>query len=254
MKKISIILLITAVIISALCIWQRNNIKAVYIFLTTDSESVEKLLEENKKALDDKIKTYSEYAPRNLTVEEEKKIASGELSMEEAAKLLLEGTEEEKGAESEATAPEIETEVKNEVEAEKPADKNVTEKNNTAEQIAENKKKEGEIIRNYTAQFYSMKAYYIGQLSQIEAQAKKDYSAMSAEEKNNLSKTAFVNKYMGYATALQSECDTKVNSLLKSMKTELKAVNGDISIIDVIQQAYSDEKAARKAYYMNMVS
>ena len=43
-------------------------------------------------------------------------------------------------------------------------------------------------------------------------------------------------------------------SYAKLMKDELKAVGGDVAIIDVIKQAYENEKAARKAYYMNMVS
>ena len=270
MKKRYIILLVAVVLISILCIWQRNNIKALYLFARYDKADIEKMLEESNKELEKKIEKYSDYLPRTLTSEEEARIASGELSIEEATELLIgdeetvaDGTvdvnaEKETQAESESANKITEDSLDEEKnKAEKAS--GTEEKNNTAGTTKvtasdSGNKKEGEIIRNYTAQFYSLKAYYIGQLSQIETGARKDYAAMSKEEKKNLSKTTFINKYMSHAMALQGECDSKVDSLLKSMKEELKEVGGNTSIIGVIQQAYENEKAARKAYYMNMVS
>lgn len=276
MKKRYIILLVAIVMFFALCIWQRNNIKALYLFVRYDEADIEKMLEESNKELEKKIEKYSDYLPRTLTPEEEARIASGELTIDEATEMLL-GEAENNDATNEK---DVQTE--NEATDENQPDNEIVKEENNAEETndavkkedkkeettkkeheqeksdviaADNSKKsEGDIIRNYTAKFYSMKAYYVGQLSGIEADAKKDYASMSKEEKKNLSKTTFINKYIGYATALQNECDAEVESLLKSMKEELKAVGGDTSIIGVIRQAYDNEKAARKAYYMNMVS
>ncbi|MBQ2941472.1 MAG: hypothetical protein IJD97_04475 [Clostridia bacterium] len=276
MKKWMIASLVTVLILGALCIWQRNNIEALYLALTNDREGVEKMIEDNKKDLEEKIKEYSDVVPRNLTPEEEEMIARGEMSVEEATALLLAETEntdettaeessaaEEKAPEKEE-APEVEEEitekepVKTEETPSKTETSTKTENPGTAttgktDSTKKNKAKESEIIKNYTAQFYSMKAYYIGQLNQIEANARSEYSSMSKEQKKNLSKAGFVGKYVGYATGLQSECDAKVSGLLEQMKAELKAVGGDLSIINTVKQAYENEKAARKAYYMNMV-
>ena len=242
MKKALCIIIAVVIVLAGLFFWQRNNIEALYLFITKDSDGVNEYIEENQRKLEKEIKEYTEYLPRTLTPEEEERIAKGEMSVEEATEMLIGETEE-----IEKTDVENVTETKTE-----PAD--IPVKNE--EKVTENKPSGAsvsDIIKKYTANFYSLKAYYIGQLNQVEASARSEYSAMSAEEKKNLSKATFVGKYMGYATALQSECDSKVEGLLSDMKKELVAAGGDTKIIETIRKAYSDEKAARKAHYMNMV-
>ncbi len=253
MKKRYAVLLIILVAVAALCFWQRNNIEALFIFATNDSESTEHLIEENKEKLSKELEKYSDAVPRALTAEEEEKIASGEMSISDAVKMLLDETEEKSeevspsGTKSDKNA---ETEAKTETPASSTTGQTVVKRNDTKN----NKEKENTIIKRYTAELYSMKAYYIGQLSQIEGRARSEFSAMTPAEKKNLSKAAFVGKYAGYATSLLGECDSRVNSLLANMKSELSEVGGDMSIIPTIRQAYESEKAARKAYYLNMVS
>lgn len=238
MKKRYIILIVIALAVAGLCFHQRNNIKAIIIFATHSTEDTEKLIQKNKEELNESLKKYSEYIPRDLTSEEEEKIASGELSVEEAAEILLKeaSEEEEKAADGSNSASRPSSSGNENTSVNKETDKSAS------------------VIKRYTAELYSMKAYYMGQLSQIESRARSEYSAMSSTEKKNLSKAAFVGKYAGYATTLMGECDGKVNSLLSSMKAELTSVGGDTSIISAIRQAYENEKAARKAYYLNMVA
>lgn len=249
MKKRYAVLLIILVAVAALCFWQRNNIEALFIFATNDSESTEHLIEENKEKLSKELEKYSDAVPRPLTAEEEEKIASGEMSVSDAVKMLLDETEAKSeevsssGAKSDKNA---ESGGKTETPSSSTTGQTVVKRND--------KEKENAIIKRYTAELYSMKAYYIGQLSQIEGRARSEFSAMTPAEKKNLSKAAFVGKYAGYATSLLGECDSRVNSLLANMKSELSEVGGDMSIIPTIRQAYESEKAARKAYYLNMVS
>ncbi len=245
MKKRYAVLLIILLAVAALCFWQRNNIEALFIFATNNAEDTQRLIEENREKLNKELEKYTDVVPRQLTAEEEEKIASGELSVADATKMLIEEEPIKDGA---AEKPEDgqKTESPETKPAEKPAANTGT--------VKKDKSKENAIIKRYTAELYSMKAYYIGQLNQIEGRARTEFSSMSAAEKKNLSKAAFVGKYAGYATSLLGECDSKVNSLLADMKTELSEVGGDTSIISTIRQAYEGEKAARKAYYLNMVS
>ncbi len=235
MKKTLVIVSVVAVILLSLLFWQKNNIEALYMYLTKDSVEVSEFIEKTNKELSEEISKYSDDIPRNFTKEEEEKIASGEISIEEAANILL--SEEKDPLISENSGNEIKEEPGK---TENPAP-------------TDNKAKVSSIIKRYTAQFYSMKAYYMGQLSQIEGKARAEYSALSKEEKKNLSKATFVGQYAGYALSLQSECDKKVESLLSDMKKELKEAGGDTSIISVIKEAYETEKAAKKAYYLNLV-
>lgn len=306
MKKRYIITLSLIICIAAVCVWQKNNLEALYIFATSDREATAELIEKNKAELSELLKKYSDSVPRQLTAEEEEKIANGELSVEDAVKILLEEDEEvitpdEPSVDNNAptvkedvtAAPNVKTEPPKELPKELPKpstsnpnapsspfsspvtttvpadkintqptggtsptvkDETVGTKPSADNPSGKNKEKESAIIKRYTAELYSMKAYYIGQLNQIEGRARAEFSAMSSTEKKNLSKAAFVGKYAGYATGLLGECDGKVSSLLSQMKSELTAIGGDTSIISTIKQAYESEKAARKAYYLNMVS
>ncbi len=251
MKKRYVVLSVVCLLVATLCIWQRNNIKALIIFATSDRAHTEALIEKNKEELDEALKKHSDSVPRPLTKEEEDMIASGELSVEEAVNLLL----AEDGSSSSSEKSEEE---RNLAASSKPTENpsaSPSAPSSPAPSVADDKKsKENAIIKRYTAELYSMKAYYIGQLNQIESRARSEFSSMSDAEKKNLSKAAFVAKYAGYATSLLGECDGKVSALLSEMKSELSAVDGDMSIISTIKQAYESEKAARKAYYLNMVS
>ncbi len=237
-KKIVVFAIIVAILLG-LGLWQKNNLKAIYMYFTSDTEEVSKILETNRENLEKEISKYSEDVPRALTKEEEELIASGELSVEDATKMLLEENNKNENV------PENENPGKAETEN-PPLKEEKPEKDGK-------KNDESAIIKKYTAQFYSMKAYYMGQLSQIESKAKAEYTSLSTEEKKNLSKAAFVGKYASYALNLQSECDSKVDSLLKDMKKELKEAGADTGIITTIKEAYEAEKTARKAYYLNLV-
>ncbi len=253
MKKWMIALLVAIALIVALCFWQRNNIKALYLFMTNDKAGVEQIIENNRKDLEDKIKEYGEDMPRNFTPEEEEKIASGEITVDEAVELLLgeepsveenEGTLIEENEEPSADVPEEnKTSAVNEENSDKADSKDKAKEKNPG----------SDIIKRYTAKFYSLKAYYLGQLGSIESQAKSDYSALTKEQKKSLSKASFASKYINYALSLESECDSQVESLLAEMKTELTEAGADISVIGVIRQAYNSEKAAKKADYMSIL-
>lgn len=292
MKKRYIVLIIIVLLIAALGFWQRNNIEALIIFSTHSTEGTEKLIEENKEKLAESLKQYSDVVPRDLTPEEEAKIASGELSVAEATEMLLSETESSQiknGENSEAIPSsssdgETKTEpVKDSIQSGTPSQSGSTSASEDSTSTAKpaqssttsaskdststtkpaqssttsSTKKENKaapIIKRYTAELYSMKAYYIGQLSQIESRARNEFNNMNPEEKGKLSKASFIAKYAGYATTLMVECDGKVNSLLSGMKQELTAAGQDTAVISTIRQAYESEKAARKAYYLNMVS
>lgn len=230
-----IILIALLLLSAALCLWQKNNILALYLYVTYDQQQVADLIVEKQEKLQENIGQYQVALPRDLTEEEVKMLETGELTVEEATKLLLSK----------------ESEQKDHVPPEK-SETSSTEAGGT-ESPGKTEDASAEIIRRYVAHIYSLKAYYMGQLNQIEARARSEYGAMTAKEKKNLSKAAFLGKYISYANSLMSECDGKMTSLLSEMKSELRAVGGDLSVITTIKQSYESEKAAQKAYYMSLV-
>ncbi len=223
-KKVVLIILCIALISgTALAIWQWNNIKAVYYFMTAgSSETISQEIEMTKKEREEAVSEYIDGKVRDFTEEEEQKIISGELSVEEATEIIKQDFKE-----------------------------SVKDKN---EEQSDSKKNEiDEFIADNIIQLYSYKAYYLGQLGQIEKAAIADYKALPAKDRNLVSKQAIVDKYIGMANALLVECDGKVHKIMSTLEKKLKENKMDLSIINKINNSYEEEKALKKAYYMSLL-
>ncbi|MBQ2890759.1 MAG: hypothetical protein IJE44_03830 [Clostridia bacterium] len=210
--------------IIVLVAWRWNDIKAAYYFISnptseTITEKIEKTKEEREKA----VSEYIEGTVRDFTEEEEKKITSGELTVEEATEIIKQEFE------NSVAKPEGET----------PKEKD---KQEIDAFIAEN------II-----QLYSYKAYYLGQLGQIEKAALADYRALPKKDRTLVSKQSIIDKYIGTANALLIECDGKVNGIIKKLEKKLVENKMDTSIVKQISKSYEEEKALKKAYYISLL-
>ncbi len=225
-KKIFLIFLFVLVI--GLCfvgIWQRNNISAVIkMFSKTDIELAQEL-DKTKKELENDLKEYIPEVISDFTAEEEKQIMKGEMTVEEAVSKINE-------------------KYKNSTAKNEGVSSNEGSKNSATEKL----------ISEKIVELYSLKAYYLGQLGQMEAAVKRDYIALPEAKKTLVGKTELVEKYMGVATNLLNQCDAKVNSLLKDLEKEIKKADGDTSIIKTIRASYENEKAVKKAYYLKLLN
>lgn len=225
-KKVLLIILCVFVVgITALTIWQWNNIRAVYYWVTVgETEDIAKEIEVTKKEREEIVSEYINGKVRDFTEEEEQKIVSGELSVEEATKIIKEEFEKSLNTSE---------------------NKNPSKKNN---------KEIDEFIADNIIQLYSYKAYYLGQLGQIEKAAIADYKALSPKDRTVVSKQTIVDKYIGTVNALLVECDGKVHKIMDTLSKKLKENKMDTSIVDKINSSYEEEKALKKAYYMSLLN
>ena len=223
-KRTKILLGIVLTILVAVVvigIWQRNNIAAVVKSVSKSQEEIAGELNRSKKQLENELSEKYTTIVSDFTAEEERQIMKGELSIEEVKNRLDRKYEEKKNSSSAVASP----------------------------QSAEVDK----LIGDKVIELYSLKAYYLGQLGQIEASVKKDYIAMPEEKRNLVGKQELVTKYMGTALSLMNQCDAQVNELLSGLEKSLKKLNGDTAIIKTIRDAYENEKALKKAYYLKLL-
>lgn len=221
-KKILLGIVLTIfVAVIAIGIWQRNNITAVMKSLSNTSEEIASELNNSKKQLEIELSEKYTTVISDFTAEEERQIMKGELSLEEIKNRLDKKYEEKKNS-SAATPSKNSTEV-------------------------------DKLIGDKVIELYSLKAYYLGQLGQIEASVKKDYIALPKEKRNLVGKQALVTKYMGTALSLMNQCDAQVNDLIAGLEESLKKLTSDTSIIKTIRDAYENEKALKKAYYLKLL-
>ncbi len=217
-KKIIIFSVLGAIIIlvSAFAVVQRDNISALIKAFNYSEEDLSKMMADNKEKLEKELEEKVPEMVSDFSEEDEKKIMSGELSLEEAVKLKEKELEEKKSASN----------------------------------VSKDEKTSG-IVSKKVIEFYSLKAYYLGQLGQLEAKAIADYKALPENKRNLVGKKEVVGKYMSVATSLLAQCDGRVEGLLKELEGEIKAAGGDLSVISTIRSAYENEKNLKKAYYMS---
>ena len=60
-----------------------------------------------------------------------------------------------------------------------------------------------------------------------------------------------MSSYLAKATALEKECDGKMDAVIAEMERLIKENNGDMSLTDTVFDTYVKEKSIKKAWYLS---
>ena len=224
-KVLFVFLIFIAALILGIGIWQWNNIVAVYKTVTTTQEQLEQEINKNKQKLEEELTRKYSTIVSDFSAEEEKKLIKGEITVEQAVENLNKRYEKKKN-----------------------------ERASTGQSNNINTEKIDELIGDKVIELYSLKAYYLGQLGQMEAKVKNEYAAMPIEKKNLVGKKELVSKHMSVALGLMNQCDAKVAELVAGLESELKKLGGDTSIVKTIKDTYENEKTLKKAQYLKLLN
>jgi len=282
-KLIIIIFAVILAIVIALLLWQRENVKAVIDFAKYSKEEIASKIDDSKK---DVSNTLSEYniSVRDFTLEEEDLLLKGELSVEEAVSRILgnessDNSDKENVSENQSLANNAND--KNEISADNVSENenlnnnNVSENenlanntdnenknsssntkgNNTEVQNSSNSENNNELnkkINEKITKIYGIKAYYLGKLGALENEVKSQYNALPEGSKNPAAIKNIISSNIGTAVSLESSCDSEIETVLSELETILKDSNQDTAIVDKIRNAYIDEKALKKSYYLSL--
>lgn len=226
LKTFLIIVAVFIVLIAAVCVWQKDNITAALNSQKYTQEEIADKITDSKQTVQQTIEKYNLPIVRDFTFEEEEKIRKGELTVEEAMQLIY--------AQPTQT-DENDADVNNNND-----DSNKTQQVQTDPASA--------IVADYITQVYSLKAYYIGQLGNVESEMRQVYN-QSGKDKSKIA--GIVKSYLPRIASMESECDKKIDALLSSLRADLNAIGADTSVADQIQEAYINEKSLRKSYYLS---
>ena len=98
---------------------------------------------------------------------------------------------------------------------------------------------------------YDLRAQYVTALENMEAEAKKEYSALPQSDRAATKLVKIAKGYISKATALEKECDDKMDAIVAEMTKLVKENKGDLSIADAVIDAYANEKRLKKAWYIS---
>ncbi len=229
------------VLVAALAVWQKNNIQAVLEYISAGSqEEIEEKLQQNQQAITDVMTKNPEIVVRDVTEEEKQALRDGTLSQEELTDRLL-GVEAQKPDESEAKK-----DVSQKPEVQQPSEQ--PEQTPPTEEPVESEYQKQ--LSAQVAKVYVLREEFTIALDNLQAEATAAYKALTPEERSGGKLTKFISGFLAKGTALEKECDSKMDAIVVELVALIEANNGDMSIVDTMIEAYASEKSLKKAWYM----
>ena len=239
-KRFFIILLVLALLVGGVSIWQWNYIRALRMSKRMSQEELSgKITEQQDKTVD--LSREAGVQVRPLTDEEREAMRKDEISREELIESLVgaQGAPAQETPASSETAPPPQT-----AEQPQPSAPTQTQTDSNAalhEQLAK-----------YIAEIYVMEAEYSGWLEKANQAAIDDFNSLPAAEQTATSKFSIGMRYLSMAAEKEKECDAKMSELEGKIRAILKQLDEPTTLVDEIHSTYLEEKAAKKAYYLGL--
>jgi hypothetical protein len=235
--------------------WQRGNIKAAIYYFGNSKEEIAEKLTENERIAAEALEKLPNQPIKDLTEEEKEKLASQEISEEEAIKIILNKSAPAVSAtpsETNATVPAQTPAPSSSVKTPEPSENLKTPVPSANEKPSPTPGGSEQKVTEIVAEIYVLRAHYTDALEAMRLAAIDEYLAIAKEQRTAAVKQEFAVKYIKLAGALEAECDAKMDDAVSKLEKELKTSGGDLSVIDDVKFTYANEKSLKKAYYLNM--
>ncbi len=214
----------------ALSIWQRNNLKALYLYLTTDKETAAQQMEDTRKEHHEKLEVEHQITVQAPDRVQSDALLNGEVSAEEVKQALGIAPTPQPTPQTPAETP----------------DEGAEEEPEPPKKTAE------ELINECTAELYACKIDTMAMLSELKAQALDEWRALNKSERTKQKKIQIGLSMLDICYEREVEVDTQVRTILQKYRPLLEEIDADTSVLDTLWEYYCEEKASEKAYYMNM--
>lgn len=227
-KKILLILfLLLLAAIAALCIWQRDNLKALYTAVTKDETAILQDMAQNKQNLKDALTDH------NITVM---------APTIEQSQALIDGT---------ANVDDIKAEMGLTGETTTEPDSQPSQTPSSPSGGTSNQAQAEQLINSCVSELYACEVDLMARLGAMKQEALNLWNSLSAEERTSSRLREIGMDGLNQCYALEVEIDQTVQSILSRYRTKLEALGADTSVLDTLWDYYCNEKNSQKAYYMN---
>ena len=228
------ILVLLAVSLAGLFWWQRDNLKAIHAATQHTSAELEEKLEENQQMIQEAVKAAGEVTVGEITEEDRQAFRDGSMTQEQLVERLTNGGEGEPREEPASSTSRPESDGKTPPEPPKPAE-NTYQKELSA----------------LIARVYVLREEYTLALDTMYADAKAEYLALPAEKRTKTHLLKMARGYLSRASALEKECDGKMDEIVRAMEKLLRENDGDLGLVDTVVYTYANEKSLKKSWYMS---
>ena len=201
---------------------QRDNLKALQNSLQYTTQELEDQLAENHQAVQDAVAQFPNLTVRDLTDEEKESLQKGQITADELAQALT-----------------------------KPVQNNAETQGNAEEAPSAAEQQFQQDLSALIAKVYVLREEYTIALGNLQSQAYGEYQSFPANQRKSTALVKWASGYLGQATAMEKECDAKMDELIDQIESLLKANGKDLSTSDAIYEAYLNEKSIKKSWYLS---
>ncbi|MBQ7039769.1 MAG: hypothetical protein IJN39_04295 [Clostridia bacterium] len=259
LKILLIVILCVAIIVGFILYRNWNTVLGVIDGLRYSQEDVERMQQENKQELQNFLDDHQNVTVRDLTPEENEALANGEISQEDAIKIItgsvnlsdLKLDEPPDVSSSNPSSGDTSAVVTNqETQTPEQTTPTTTVTEPPAVPQIDPSKDSGQVLSELIATLYVQKSVYISKLDTLESTLGAEFEKVPKSEKKD-EKARIISEYMPVIAEWEKTCDAVVYGILDQIEAELKKTGDDLTIIDKIDEAYQNEKRLKKAYYVN---
>ena len=119
-----------------------------------------------------------------------------------------------------------------------------------AEMSPEQEKLEVQIVEKYTAELLALQGEYNGKVDALVSEAKIEYKKLPKAKRNEAKLTLGL-KYLQKGSALEAECDSRVEAILMRLQAELSENNLPLNAVENLKTAYESQKNERRGKLLN---
>lgn len=212
---------------------QRNNLKALYLAMTSDAETLQQRQEEQDKKRDELLQQYGFTVP-------------------DIGQTKGDDTKEDQPDPS--TSPEME-ESPSGGESDEPIQTPTQEPTPTPMPTPTQKPDQGSDqvqteLQGYINQLYQVEARYKEYLDEMVETTKREFWSLPHDQQTSGNKMKIVQSKLDGLMAQESACDGEVEAILSNMQAVLKQYGQSTQLVDEIRLYYEDSKATWKAAKM----
>ena len=240
-KILLILLLLLLAAIGAVCIWQRDNIKALYTAMTKDEAAILQDMDRNKQELENAL------ADQNITVlaptiEQSQALIDGTVS-EEEVKAQLGLTDEPAGEDEDSSS--------DQPSSDQPSSNQPSQSPSSPSGGTSNQAQAEKLVNSCVSELYACEVDLMARLGGMKQEAVNLWNSLSPEERTSSRLRQIGMDGLNQCYALEVEIDQTVQSILSRYRTKLAALGADTSVLDTLWDYYCNEKNSQKAYYIN---
>lgn len=220
LKVLLIVLILLAIALGTLAIWQWKNIESIMLGIKEESTEIEKKRNENQIKLVDDVNTYLDEPLREITEEERQQIEEGKVTVSDVYQKMF----EEKKETLEQSG----------------------QKENTNSSLAKD-----EVISRYMAELYKLQNEFTARAESTIKQGARYYENKKAHPQDSVARADTIAHFTPIVRKMESECDARVEKVISDLKAELEKIGEDTAIIASIRATYANEKQLKLSYYAN---